>query len=591
MRIDPIVIIGSGNGEGMLRFTNPTQCVCAETPAQVPEAIAALQAALNQGQFIAGWFGYDVGASLVNPAALPRAAQTTPFLWFGAFSAPVCITRHELLSSGRAYAGPLSHEWDRAEYRERFDQVQEHIRAGDIYQANLSFRSRFRFIGDPLDLYLRLYDSARVPHAAYIDTGHVQVLSLSPELFFAIDAGVIATQPMKGTAARGATVRGDSDARDALASSPKDRAENVMIVDLMRNDVGRLARPGTVRVTELLGLRTYPTYHTLVSTITADLAGDVQIESLLSALMPAGSITGAPKLRAMRILRDLESSPREIYCGAIGHIAPGGAASFNVAIRTLWLTGQTGTTGVGGGVVADSGADAEYDECLLKAGWYSATRRPIGLFETLRWDEGFKNLDSHLDRMSRSAEFFAIPFAGATARSVLQNAVGNGSGPMRVRLELDEQGEFHCITQALAPTDGVWRFVISPHRVSSRDALLAHKTTWRELYDAEWKRCCAEGQAEEVLFLNERAELTEGARTNLFIRLDGELATPALCSGLLPGVLRAELIARGNCRERRLTLAELGAASEIFVGNSLRGLIPAVPAESMIHRHRGVEYC
>jgi len=582
----PIVIIGSGNGEGMLRFENPTQCVSANTPAQVPEAIAALQAALNEGHFIAGWFGYDVGASLVNPAALPRTAQTTPFLWFGAFSAPVSVTRQELTASGRAYASPLAHEWARAEYRERFDQVQEHIRAGDIYQANLSFRSRFHFIGDPLDLYLRLYDSARVPHAAYIDTGRVQVLSLSPELFFAINAGVIETQPMKGTAARGATVQGDTDARDALASSPKDRAENVMIVDLMRNDIGRLARPGTVRVTELLGLRTYPTYHTLVSTITAELAGDVQIEPMLSAMMPAGSITGAPKLRAMRILRDLESSPREIYCGAIGHFAPGGAASFNVAIRTLWLTGPTGTTGVGGGVVADSRADEEYDECLLKADWYAATRRPIGLFETLRWDEGFKNLDRHLDRMSRSAEFFAIPFAGAAARSVLQDAVCNGSGPLRVRLELNEQGEFHCTTHAFEPKDAVWRFVISPHRVSSRDALLAHKTTWRELYDAEWNRCCAEGRAEEVLFLNEHAELTEGARTNLFMRLAGELVTPALGSGLLPGVLRAELIAQSKCRERRLTLADLGAASVVFVGNSLRGLIPAVPAEAMIQSSR-----
>lgn len=581
MSPSPIVIMSAGNGAGMLRFANPTHCVSADTSAQVPGALAALQAALNEGQFIAGWFGYDVGAALVNPAALPRTAQTTPFLWFGAFSAPVPITRAELTSSGRAYAGPLAHEWDRAEYRERFEHVQEHIRAGDIYQANLSFRSRFRFIGDPLELYLRLYDSARVPHAAYIDTGHLQVLSLSPELFFAINDGVIETQPMKGTAARGATPQGDIDARDALASSPKNRAENVMIVDLMRNDLGRLARPGTIQVAELLGLRTYPTHHTLVSTITAELAADVSIEALLSALMPAGSVTGAPKLRAMRILHDLESSAREIYCGAIGHIAPSGAASFNVAIRTLWLAGRTGTTGVGGGVVADSQADAEYDECLLKATWYAGTRRPIGLFETLRWDDGFQNLDEHLDRMMRSAEFLRIPFVGSAARSVLQSAVERAGGPLRVRLELTERGEFHCATEPFVATHGDWRFVISPQRVSSRDVLMAHKTTWRDLYDAEWHRCCAEGRAEEVLFLNERMELTEGARTNVFIRLAGELFTPAVCSGLLPGVLRARLMARANCRERRLTLADLRAANEIFLGNSLRGLIRAVPLESM----------
>jgi len=580
----PRVIVNTGHGDDMLCFESPSHCVCANSTVQVPAALAALQAALREGRFVAGWFGYDVGTSLNEPAASPRTDPSTPLLWFGAFSAPRRITRRDLASTGRAYAGPLAHEWDRADYRARFDRVQEHIRAGDIYQANLSFRSRFRFVGDPLDLYLRLYDAARVPYAAYIDTGDLQVLSLSPELFFSIHDGLITSQPMKGTAPRGATPGADVEARDALAASPKNRAENIMIVDLMRNDLGRLAKTGSVRATELLAPRTYPTYHTLVSTITAELAADLRIESLLSALMPAGSITGAPKLRAMQVLRDLEISPRDIYCGAIGHIAPGGTASFNVAIRTLWLAGGTGTTGVGGGVVADSQADAEYEECLLKTRWYGGTRRPIGLFETLGWNPGYQNLEEHLDRLSRSAEFFSIPFVRSAAVAKLESTVAGIRGRSRVRLELNELGEFHCTAHPFVATDGIWRFVISPRRVDSRDALLAHKTTWRELYDTEWERCCADGAADEVLFLNERSELTEGARTNVFIRRAAELCTPALCSGLLPGILRAELLRRRACRERRLTVDDLLAADEVFVGNSLRGLLPAVPAASVRDR-------
>lgn len=571
----PTVILGTGQGNRLLRFENPTHCICATSYVQVPEALAALEEALSQGQFVAGWFGYDVGTSLVDPGALPRT-DPTPLLWFGAFSTAASITRQDLASAGRGYAGPLLHEWDRSHYRECFKRVQEHIRAGDIYQANLSFRSRFRFIGDPLALYLRLYDTARVPYGAYIDTGELQVLSLSPELFFTVKGRVIETQPMKGTAARGDTPKSDLAARSALVSSTKNRAENIMIVDLMRNDLGRLATPGSVHVNELLGLRTYPTYYTLVSTIAAELAASVSIKDLLSALMPPGSVTGAPKLRAMQILRDLESSPREVYCGAIGYMAPGGDASFNVAIRTLWLTGATGTTGIGGGVVADSQADDEYDECLLKSSWYAGTRRSIGLMETLRWNSGFTRMHKHLDRMAHSAEILSLPFERGAALQALANATSTARGPLRVRLELTEQGEFKCSIQPLGSEDPEWRFVISPQRVCSGDALLAHKTTWRDLYDAEWDRCCADGQADEVLFLNERAELTEGTRTNVFVRMGRELLTPAACSGLLPGLLRAELLDQAQCRESRLTLADLETADEVFVGNSLRGLIRAV---------------
>jgi para-aminobenzoate synthetase/4-amino-4-deoxychorismate lyase len=571
----PVVILSAERGR-LLRFEDPKTLISAATPSEVPAALEALQAAVTQGFYAAGWIGYEAGAFLANDRLVAAAGSPVPLLWFGIFSAPTAIERKELVCSNRAYAGPLAHEWSRSDYGERFRRVQAHIAEGDIYQANLSFRSRFRFIGDPLALFLRLYDAAQVPHAAYIDTGEIQVLSLSPELFFKIHDGTIEAQPMKGTAARGDSSEDDVAAREALFLSQKNRAENIMIVDLMRNDLGRVAKPGSVRVSELLGLRSYPTFHTLISTVKAELPSSVTVAQLFPALMPAGSITGAPKLRAIEILNQLETSPREIYCGAIGHMAPTGDASFNVAIRTLWLNGSQGTTGIGGGVVADSEADAEYDECILKASWFEESRRPIALIETLRWDSNFVRLERHLDRMALSAKELSIPFARGEAYRVLTKAVSDCRGLSRVRLELRESGDLYCTTDTLTVENQAWRFAISSERISSQDRLLAHKTTWRDLYEHERERLCANGAADEVLFLNERDELTEGSRTNIFLRLGRSLFTPAAECGLLPGILRAEMIERAECAERVLTLQDLARADDIYLGNSLRGLIRAV---------------
>lgn len=576
--MSPTVILSTG--QRLLRFEQPADIICATTAAQVPRALQSLQRALDEGRFVAGFLAYELGATLLQPESILPDASSTPLLWFGVFKAPAAVRRKDLVPCGRGYSGPLHHEWGRLGYRRSFECIQEHIRAGEIYQANLSFRSRFHFFGDPFDLYLRLYDAAQVPYAGYVDTGELQVLSLSPELFFQIHGEVIETQPMKGTAARGQSPDADQAARAALSASAKERAENVMIVDLMRNDLGRLAVPGSVRVAEMLGIRTYPTYHTMVSTITAKLRSAVSFEELLRALLPAGSITGVPKLRAMQILRELECGLREAYCGALGYVAPGGDASFNVAIRTLWLNDQSGKMGVGGAVVADSNPDDEYDECLLKASWFVGTRRPIGLIETLRWGPDFERLDRHLDRMAHSARALALPFRRPAALGALLEAVANATEPLRVRIELDEAGKFRVDTSPLGTQVRSWRFVISPQQVDSRDALLAHKTSWRDRYDAEWNRCCADGQADEVLFLNERDEVTEGTRSNVFVSRGGALFTPPVSCGLLPGILRAELIEQSRCIETRLTLQDLRTAEQVFLGNALRGLMTATEAVS-----------
>ena len=502
-------------------------------------------------------------------------------LWFGVFGPPQAVTRAELSAAGRAYAGPLHHEWDEEAYASRFARVHDYIAAGDIYQANLSFRSRFAFAGDPFALYLRLRDRASAPHGAWLDDGARQILSLSPEQFFAIDAhGRIVARPMKGTAPRGSDELSDARAKAALAASAKDRAENLMIVDLLRNDVGRLALIGSVAVKDLFAVETYPTLHTMVSTVTAQLKPATRVEQIVRALFPCGSVTGAPKIRAMEIIRELEESPRDLYCGAIGHFAPDGSAAFNVAIRTITIEDGQGTLGIGGAVVQDSRADAEYAECLLKARYFDAVRQPIGLIETLRFDAGFVRLDRHLDRMQASAAFLSLPFDRAAALRSLETAVRDASTALRVRLVLDEAGRFEATAVPLGDAPAHWTYALSPHRVDSRDLLLRHKTTWRDLYESQAAAAAKAFGADEALFLNERGELTEGSRSTIFLRRGGRLVTPARTCGLLDGVLRRELLDNGRAVEAVLTPDDLAAADEVLLGNSLRGLISAVAAQS-----------
>jgi para-aminobenzoate synthetase/4-amino-4-deoxychorismate lyase len=552
--------------------------VRADDPADVEPALAALEDARVQGRFAAGYFAYELGHAL-EPRLEPLMPRNRdcPLLWFGVFDG--CETVDPPLAEGRAYAGPLRHGWSPEQYRGRFERTHRYIADGDIYQANLSFRSRFRFAGDPLALWRSLRTQSSVSHGAYVDDGERHVLSLSPELFFHISAsGALTAKPMKGTAPRASEPSADAAARAHLAMSTKDRAENLMIVDLLRNDLGRIARTGSVAVENLFAVETYPTLHTMVSTVTAQLRPRTTIPDIVRALFPCGSITGAPKIRAMEIIRALEADPRGVYCGAIGYFAPDGSARFNVAIRTLTLRGNEGELGIGGGIVWDSRADAEYDECLLKARYYDVARKPLALIETLRFDpdKGFTRLDLHLARMEASAAVFGIVFDRSAALRALEAAVAKAGDARRVRLTVDEQGAFNCTTASLGESVSPWRYAVSPMRVNSDDLLLRHKTNWREMYEEEHARLSHETGCDEVLFLNERGEVAEGSRTNVFARIGGKLFTPPQYCGLLNGCLRQEMLATGECEERLLTLAEL-EKNEMWLGNSLRGLIRAHP--------------
>jgi para-aminobenzoate synthetase/4-amino-4-deoxychorismate lyase len=548
---------------------DPLAIIEADACDEVPRALAAVQEALGQGRYVAGWLAYELGY-ILEPRLMANRSPG-PLLRLGVFQAPArlapSITR-------RAYAGPLTPEWDQKAYAQRFTRVKEYIASGDIYQANLSFRAHFRFLGEPRALYEQLRLQSGAAHCCFVDDGQRQILSLSPELFFDLSPqGDITVKPMKGTKVRNGE---DEIERAELAASLKDRAENLMIVDLIRNDLSRIAQSGSVKVSNLFQVETYPTLHALVSTVLARKRSDAAVADVLRALFPCGSVTGAPKIRAMEILRELETSPRGAYCGAVGYFAPAPnnqfSARFNVAIRTLTICNGRGELGIGGGLVQDSTAEGEYAECWLKARFFQAGRRPLELIETLRHEGTFVRLDRHLARMQASAALLGLVFDVAQARDVLEEAATGCQGALRVRLTLDEEGVFHASVQPLAPNPAYWTYVVSAQPTDSEDQLLRHKTNWRELYDDQVRRF----GTDEVVFCNQKGEITEGARSNIFVQHGDILLTPPLEAGVLPGVLRSELIAEGKAREKRLKPEDL--AGEVFFGNSLRGLIAAKPS-------------
>ena len=576
------VVLDDAHAERMRVYADPIECVVAREPSDVSAALAAMEAARVSGKCLAGYLSYEFGYVLEPKLArfLP-SKRGVPLLWFGVFDDVRSIQGGDVEAylrtniSGRAYASSLKHVWDETAYGARFDRVHDLIEAGDIYQANLSYRSRLRFVGDPWALYRDLRAQSNAAHGAFVFDGERHILSLSPELFFRISSeGRIVAKPMKGTAPRGENEQSDAQLRRQLAESPKERAENLMIVDLLRNDIGKIAEMGSVHASDLFAVESYPTLHQMVSTVSAHLRPSQSIAQIIGALFPCGSVTGTPKIRAMELLAELETGPRGIYCGAIGYFAPDGSAEFNVAIRTLTISNGCGELGIGSAVVHDSNAGNEFSECLLKARYYEVTRQPLELVETMHFSPslGFVRIDRHLARMQRSAEAFSIPFCLEDVQRALELCAVEDAVDLRVRLSLSENGQFACAKVPVLARKPHWTYVVSSARTLSTDELLRHKTSWRELYEAELAKARS---CDEVLFLNELGNVTEGTRSNVFVRCVDRLCTPPISDGLLGGCLREELIAQGLCIERSMTMNDLEDAREIYFGNSLRGLIPA----------------
>lgn len=584
------VLTSSVNEKQTLLFENPREIITVHGADDLEKAFEALERATNAGLWAAGYLAYEFGY-LLEERFHERQHKTPeiPLLWFGFFDEPSRLTHNQvdqwLVAKGQTYSviAPPQPTVSRAEYSKRFTTTKQKIEAGDIYQLNLTFKSKFQIEGDPLALYHGLRQKQPVAHGAFINTGEFSVLSISPELFLKRYNDTIETRPMKGTEPRAASPEADEQARLRLRNDEKQRAENLMIVDLMRNDIARVSKVGSVTVPDLFTVETYPTLHQLTSTVKGKLAPDTSMKNLIKALFPAGSITGAPKIRAMELISDLEYEPRGVYCGSIGYVAPDRTMNMNVAIRTLTIsTTGHGEMGIGSGIVADSDVIKEYDEALLKMKFLKDTLMDFQLFETMLFtrDSGFWLFDEHMKRLAHSAEKLGFPFSHSAALNCLDEHIKGTDGErLRVRLVLESGGGL-SVTSAILPartpdTPAAIKFVISKSRMDSQDIFLKHKTTNRALYDEEFGHYQKLHNSGEVIYLNEKSQLTEGSRTNIFLRIDGKLLTPALECGLLPGTLRAHLLTTGEAKEAVLTPSSLQEAEQVYLGNSVRGLQPA----------------
>lgn len=558
--------------------------VC-RTPAQIESTFARIEQARAEGHWVALAAAYELGYALEPRLAHLFPETDEPLLtawicargeWLEAADSEARIDAAlAMLDEHRALAGvaDLGTEFAHADYLAALAHIRRLIYAGDCYQVNFTWALGGTIYGAPLALYRRLMVEQPVHHGAFIADADGALLSRSPELFVARRGARLSCRPMKGTAPRA------SDP-DALAHSEKDRAENVMIVDLIRNDLGRLAPPGGVRVSALCAIEGYPSVWQMTSTVSAEPI-DTDLLTIFRALFPCGSVTGAPKIRAMEIIRELEPEPRGLYCGALGWIAPAGDFSFSVPIRTLRVAPDGRfRLNLGSGVVADSDGESEWAECLLKGRFLTELPPPFGLIETLRCDAGepapYPLLDRHLRRLERSARHFGHHCELAHVRqALLDHAAALPRGTHRVRLELAANGRFAITGEALAALCGHPQLIaLADTRVDSSDPLLRHKTTARTTYDHALRAALARGHF-DALFLNEKDEVAEGARSTIFVDAgDGLLLTPPLAAGVLDGVLRRTLLDSGKAVEHRLTLHDLQRAGTIFAGNALRGLIP-----------------
>lgn len=571
----------SSDGEPVwLEGYRPLEVIEAHTHATVLPALMRVEQATARGLTAIGFVCYEAAHGL--DAAFPLAHAPLPLVWFGLFREIRAIRNHEIHAALSSYAHAQAARADtlvwrstcmRCEYEDAISAIHAAIAAGEVYQVNYTFRLRAPFRGDLLPLFWQLYGQQPVPYAAYIDTGAHAIASLSPELFFAREGAHICTRPMKGTAPRGLTPAEDQQQAARLTHCPKNRAENLMIVDLARNDLGRIAQVGTVRVPRLFEAERYATLWQMTSTVAA--CTEAPLPEVFRALFPAASITGAPKIRATQVIHALERAPRGVYTGAIGVVLPYRRAQFNVAIRTLHYDKAAGQLeyGVGSGVVWDSEQVAEYEECLAKAQVLLTPRPNFELLETLLWrrGRGYFLLEGHLQRLRDSAHYFDFAVDIEAVRQQLLSAAARFTEPRyRVRLRVSQHGEA-CIESAPLPAERrVWRVALAPQPVNPREVFLYHKTTQRTIYEGARAAC---PDCDDVILWNTRGEITESTLANVVVRLAGHYYTPPIECGLLRGVYREHLLQRGLLRERVLTIDDLQRAEAVYLINSVRGRV------------------
>jgi len=556
-------------------YAEPSAIIIARDIEEVIPALEGVRAGLAAGKHAAGYLAYEAGHAFDPKLAASARRGEGPLLCFGLFEGYEVPDLAELLPSpDGAYVGPPRPRITQGAYEAAVARVRAYLFAGDFYQANLTFGCDVAVAGDPLALYARLRRTSLAGWGGVMSHDEGAIVSLSPEQFFTIRDRVIEARPMKGTAGRRADPVADREEAQALATDEKQRAENLMIVDLMRNDLARVSIAGSVEVPELFAVETYPTLHQMISRISAQLREGIDAIDVIRTIFPCGSVTGAPKIAAIEALGQLEPEPRGAYTGSMGWIEPGGDAAFNVLIRTLeWPAGATkARLGLGSGLVVDSVPSNEWAECLLKGDFVRRESQDFDLIETMGFDpsEGIVALGRHLDRMRNSAADLDFAFDRHAARNELQAATFGRKQRAMVRLLLSRSGAMAIQVKPYDdPDETPVTVALRPLPVDPSDFRLRYKTTDRRFLD----QARQEDKAWETLFVDPDGQLTEGSRTSIFVEREGRLLTPPLSRGLMPGILRATLIEEGRAEEAELTPADLEGG--FYVGNIVRGLISA----------------
>jgi para-aminobenzoate synthetase / 4-amino-4-deoxychorismate lyase len=565
------VILHNAATAQWLYFKAPRQIITASRLDEVIPALERIEALVNQNRwYAAGFISYEA-ARAFDAAFVTHSSNDFPLLWFGLYQAPEQFILPDP-DYGAYSLGEVIPSVSQSEYDHAIQRIKKFIRTGDTYQVNYTLRLRSAFSGEAWHLFLAMVRAQPSGYSAWIDTGRLVICSASPELFFCLDGDRLTCKPMKGTVKRGRTPDEDESFARWLNASEKNRAENLMIVDMIRNDLGRVGEIGSVHVPRLFEVERHPTLWQMTSTVGA--RSRKSLAEILAALFPCASITGAPKIRTTQIIAEVEPEPRRLYTGSIGYIAPNRFAQFNVAIRTAVVDRFTGQVeyGAGGGIVADSVCDDEYVEALLKARVLTERQCEFSLLETMLWtsDDSYFLLDYHLRRLNDSAKYFDYPIAIENIRRQLNARVAHyGGKPQRVRLLVGRDGSIEIQAAPLLSTVPLRlvRVKIAAMPISSNELFLYHKTTHRQVYDAARQSA---SDCDDVLLWNERGELTESCIANIVVEMDGELLTPPVDSGLLPGVFRALLLEQGTIRERTIKVSDLGKCSKLYLINSVR---------------------
>lgn len=568
------VVAWDGRRGGWLYFRRPRAILQANTPGEVPRVLDEVEGRVRQtGVWAAGWVAYEA-APAFDEALTVKPDCPLPLAWFALYPPPEDLAAEWLKPEGEAAMLGWEPSIDRSTYERRLARIRRLIGAGDTYQVNYTFRLRAPFCGDPWDLFKQINAAQGAAYGFFVETPGWCLAGASPELFFRLEGDTLLARPMKGTRPRGLTLEGDRAMARDLRHSEKDRAENVMIVDMMRNDMGRIAVPGSVRVPRLFQAEPYPTLWQLTSTVTCRTRAG--LGGIFAALFPCASITGAPKPRTMQIIAELEDAPRGIYTGAAGFLAPDGFAQFNVAIRTVSVDPcrAVAAFGVGGGVVWDSKEADEYQECRTKARVLTRSTPRFALLETMLWTPGggVFLLDRHLERLGQSAEYFGFEVDLETIRDrIARTAQDLPPKPRRLRLVVGASGAVTLESHRLPIGRRPWRLWLAREPVDPADPFLYHKTTHRRVYRRMLEHCPG---ADDVLLWNPEGRITESCIANVMVELDGEWITPPVACGLLPGVYRQHLLEQGRLRERPVHLEEVAAAAKLMLINSVRGAWP-----------------